>query len=614
MLSKITGLLIILFVFSIGISQAQTNKRLALKKKMVVTGLEKGDPNAETISYNTKSNLLPSKVFARDLTFNWNPTNQWSGYDLQSNSTPREIWVDTLNPTNVHNIFMWSSQINYSFTDRTVQYLISSDGGVNFLNPGQVPSSGNRSGYGAIDGYSSDGTALVTLHSFDATSSTTRALVFKDDDIGAGTFSTEYDPGVPTTETTIWPRVAVIDDNNLALAASGQTDVNHMYVNFYNTTNGWAGWQKFAGDQAETYDWAVSEDGSTVGLVYEGNSTDNGDVYYRQTTDFGVTWDSTQIWQTYTNQDTIDLGCLRSCQLTFIGNTPVATFEVGGVTGGGLNPDYPSSIYFWNPELNGGLAFSVADTTTVPFNTHWNYQNPSNQVESFLPICKPSIGKSSKGNALFITFVATTPYYYGDTTTNNVESYYAGWFTSSFDSGATWSTPVQFTQDNFNGHLQDYRFVSLARVSAVHDDSICTVQMAVQVDSIPGSQVTSPSAFTPQLSATEYIVNTDVVIPSLVILGVNTGTQPVYSFSLQQNYPNPFNPTTAINYSLAKRSNVLLKVYNMLGQEVATLVNSQQEIGSHSINFDASKLASGLYIYKIQAGNFIQSKKMMLLK
>ncbi len=615
MLGKITGLMIILFVFTIGISQAQTNKRLVLKKKMVVTGLEKGDPNAEVVSYNTKSNLLPSKVFARDLTFNWNPTNLWSGYDLQSNSTPREIWVDTLNPMNVHSIFMWSSEVGPAvFSDRTIQYLISYDGGVTFLNTGQVPPSGNRSGYGAISGYSSDGTALVACHTFDATSATTRAIAFKDDGPGDGTFSTEWDPGVASNETTIWPRVTVIDDNNLAIAASGQVVTTSFYVNFYNTTNGWKGWEQLSGDQAETYDWAVSENG-TVGLVYAGNSTNFGDVYYRQTTDFGVTWDSVQIWQTYLNQDSVDLGCLRSCQLTFIGNTPCATFEVGGVSATGLFADYPSSVYFWNPEKNGGIAISVADSSNVPFNTHWYYTNSSNQIESFLPICKPSIGRSSSGDALFITFVATTPYYYGDTTTTNVESYYAGWFTSSFDSGATWSSPLQFTQDVFNGHLQDYRYISLAPVSAVHDDSICTVQMAVQVDSIPGSQVqaSGPPAFTPVISATQYIVNTDIVLPSLVT-GVNERPQSVYSYSLQQNYPNPFNPTTKINYSLAQRSNVVLKVYNMLGQEVATLINSEQEVGSHSINFDASKLASGLYIYKLTAGNFTQSRKMMLLK
>jgi hypothetical protein len=88
----------------------------------------------------------------------------------------------------------------------------------------------------------------------------------------------------------------------------------------------------------------------------------------------------------------------------------------------------------------------------------------------------------------------------------------------------------------------------------------------------------------------------------------------VYNYSLEQNYPNPFNPTTSISYSLAERSDVTLKIYDVLGNEISTLINTTQEAGKHSINFDASKLSSGLYIYTLNAGNFTSSRKMMLLK
>jgi len=86
------------------------------------------------------------------------------------------------------------------------------------------------------------------------------------------------------------------------------------------------------------------------------------------------------------------------------------------------------------------------------------------------------------------------------------------------------------------------------------------------------------------------------------------------SFSLEQNYPNPFNPTTVINYSIPKNSNVVLKVYNILGKEIATLVNGQQSAGSHNVSFNASNLASGVYFYSIQSDGFSSTKKMMLLK
>jgi hypothetical protein len=88
----------------------------------------------------------------------------------------------------------------------------------------------------------------------------------------------------------------------------------------------------------------------------------------------------------------------------------------------------------------------------------------------------------------------------------------------------------------------------------------------------------------------------------------------VRSFNLEQNYPNPFNPSTTIIYSLANEEHVSLKVYDIMGREVAELVNEDQSVGTHSLDFDASSLASGMYFYKISAGNFVSTKKMVLLK
>jgi photosystem II stability/assembly factor-like uncharacterized protein len=85
-------------------------------------------------------------------------------------------------------------------------------------------------------------------------------------------------------------------------------------------------------------------------------------------------------------------------------------------------------------------------------------------------------------------------------------------------------------------------------------------------------------------------------------------------FSLNQNYPNPFNPSTVINYSLAEAGNVKMAVYNLLGQEVANLMNGYMEAGKHTLSFDASNLPSGTYIYKIETAQFSAVRKMMLTK
>ncbi|MEB2355778.1 MAG: T9SS type A sorting domain-containing protein, partial [Ignavibacteriales bacterium] len=85
-------------------------------------------------------------------------------------------------------------------------------------------------------------------------------------------------------------------------------------------------------------------------------------------------------------------------------------------------------------------------------------------------------------------------------------------------------------------------------------------------------------------------------------------------FKLEQNYPNPFNPTTTIQYQLPQDSKVILKVYDILGSEVAALVNEEQEAGYKEVKFDAINFASGIYVYSLQAGNYFSTKKMMLLR
>ncbi|MCB0727083.1 MAG: T9SS type A sorting domain-containing protein [Ignavibacteria bacterium] len=96
--------------------------------------------------------------------------------------------------------------------------------------------------------------------------------------------------------------------------------------------------------------------------------------------------------------------------------------------------------------------------------------------------------------------------------------------------------------------------------------------------------------------------------------GIESNNSLVNNYKLAQNYPNPFNPVTKIKYEIAEPGFVTLKVYNSFGKEVASLVNSKQNSGSHEVNFSGSELASGIYFYKITSGNFTQTKSMILLK
>lgn len=98
------------------------------------------------------------------------------------------------------------------------------------------------------------------------------------------------------------------------------------------------------------------------------------------------------------------------------------------------------------------------------------------------------------------------------------------------------------------------------------------------------------------------------------VTGVLKETHPPEEFSLSQNYPNPFNPTTQIKYTIPKSSFVTLKVYNILGEVVSTLYSGNRMAGNYTTTFDAGKFASGIYFYRLKAGNFISVKKMVLLK
>jgi hypothetical protein len=99
----------------------------------------------------------------------------------------------------------------------------------------------------------------------------------------------------------------------------------------------------------------------------------------------------------------------------------------------------------------------------------------------------------------------------------------------------------------------------------------------------------------------------------LVETGVDESYLPL-SISVSQNYPNPFNPTTSIQYAVASRQYISIKIYDVLGREVATLVNEVQDAGLKSVTWNANNIPSGVYFYRLQAGSFIETKKMLLIR
>jgi bacillolysin len=165
---------------------------------------------------------------------------------------------------------------------------------------------------------------------------------------------------------------------------------------------------------------------------------------------------------------------------------------------------------------------------------------------------------------------------------------------------------------SYSGDDKTIVYHTLASINSVVHDAV--QQMPLQSDFITGSG-----------TPISYIA--DATYPVWFVIGSRTTTgvktEPVIvpkTTLLEQNYPNPFNPTTVINWQLSKGSDVLLKVYDILGNEIGTLVNEFQNAGQHSITFNpqlitgGKHLTSGIYFYQLKAGNYLQTRKMVLLK
>jgi hypothetical protein len=681
-------LLLSSLIFAVNFIYAQSYSSYETKKIIAIDGSEESiNPNPTIIHTSGIDQISP--VFGDFYTYTFhNITDRKTGYDFQSNASTQQVWLDLNNPDFLHSVFT-NSQEATVWSDRTCLYFGSTDAGVTWFELGPVPTT-TRSGFPAIFG-NSNGAAVITNHH--AVFGLTRATVMIDNSPFEYNF-TIYDPGTLTEGDPIWPRHTVTLDDNVIFAAS-QNGPDSLFVNVLDPSiPAFFGYHGIDGEQAESYALATSNSGK-IGLAYNGQAPFNdGDVYYIESIDGGLTWSSAlKIFDRPDLQDTA-MGGLRGVDVNFYGEQPSVVFEICTqiFSSGNFFPGLPSEILFWSPIVNGGNSFAIADSFNVPFAPSVG----TNDVQ--VPICRPVIGRSETGGFLFVAFdVATNDVYpSADTTT-----YFAGYFMLSSDGGNNWTVPEKFTPDG--PPLLDWRYISIAPISPVVGD-LCTVHMVVQGDTLPGSTLNAagmPVGVTAQyyhvstepipipvelISFTANLIEPNVVLNwqtatetnnmgfeiqrkliqeelsgEWVFIGYKEGagtiTEPqeysyydniknieatsfVYrlkqvdydgsyefsneitienstlpdKFSLLQNYPNPFNPATSIKFKLPVKSFVSLVVYDVLGNEVATLVKEEKPAGFYEVNFNANNLVSGVYIYRLQANSFIQTKKMILMK
>jgi hypothetical protein len=160
---------------------------------------------------------------------------------------------------------------------------------------------------------------------------------------------------------------------------------------------------------------------------------------------------------------------------------------------------------------------------------------------------------------------------------------------------------------DFNGFLYNYAF---SKAGVLTQEAGAQSELRVRYIAQSG-----PRAFvSPYTMPQDIWSNTPKPEESGPTVGVKEKGLPALTYKLSQNYPNPFNPSTKITFSIPEEGLVSLKVFNILGEEVAALLNEQMKTGVYEVDFNAANLSSGIYFYTIKANSFTSTKKMILIK
>jgi len=259
-------------------------------------------------------------------------------------------------------------------------------------------------------------------------------------------------------------------------------------------------------------------------------------------------------------------------------------------------------LMVWSPGINGGTPVKVVDYLNYPPMADTNiYNNAQNQLQvGMTAMSHAGLAFSNDGSRLFVVYsgqqLDTSSYGF------NFNDIYVQY---SDDQGATWSAPRNLT----NTPTADEIYPSISRINNTNTAISITYALSECPGSTSFTNTTTPRCKVYQIYK-KYNPETGTVI------GIqNVSSEVPEGFALQQNYPNPFNPNTKIRFSVPKSASVNVAVYDITGKLVATLANNEfVTAGTKEISFNAANLASGIYFYTLKAGDFTQTKKMILVK
>jgi hypothetical protein len=386
--------------------------------------------------------------------------------------------------------------------------------------------------------------------------------------------------------------------------------------------------------------YSVDSTGSTVYLYYHNNHPD-GRIFRSTFSNNGLTFnDTTTISVTDAGTFRVNVDVSRSPDgkwwMFYNGASLVGNFNVckmyssDGINWfeSGYNPiqvfdslTTTTPYVVWTGDTTYQLWYGYGPTSFLGFSVY--KQNYISQAEYILEVAASSMALPSMDAAQAIdsnpsTFWSSA----GHTTASNVEWIYINLGSTSkisqvtllprVVSGKTMCFPVNF---KFQYSLDGSNWTDIDGQSYTNYSCADTIAQEFNFGSAVTAQYIRLYAtkLNPDSYGNYYCQIAEMHVKEITSVKNGISNQPK-EYSISQNYPNPFNPSTEIQYSIPKSGIVTLKIYNILGQEVATLVNQEQKSGNYTVNFDASKLASGIYLYRIQSSDFSLTKKMTFLK
>jgi len=507
-----------------------------------------------------------------------------------------------------------------TWPDRGTFYIYN-DGASGFLLPMSKVEAGRR-GWGNIS-VMSDGREVTAAHG---------GLEVNVDAIqGFGIWTSSLTGVFPAGSDPTWPRVAVDGADNIHIAVTHFAfnqfpSLGGQYTVYARSTDQGLNWRfRYlfqpagsapdappdtstglwqGGGDADAY--AIDAWQNKVGIVsfasYDGGFNSN-EILFAESLDNGVTWTFTNISQVGNNAPPPDGDFRPNGHVTFaydVEGQPHAiwgTFLVLPDTAGA-----PSSFSFtlsplqhWSPST--GVTY-VASRSDIPDGENTGFPGSENWARGLgSGVYWPSLGVGA-GNKLYVTFNAPTPNDFDADTLNYLDVYATG----SADGGSTWGSPVV---NITNSTGTEDKYASLAKLV---DDSLRVVYFSDEVNGgivQPGNQTTNATFL--------YLSFPTIQVPTTTAVAERPTNVPD-GYALAQNYPNPFNPSTEISFSLPTAEKVSLRIFNLSGQEVVTLVNGKLKAGGHKMKWNAEGMPSGVYFYRLEAGSFSEVKKMILLQ